>query len=403
MKLRPATLILTLLLVGLPAGAQSVGEIVDQLELRRYYLDQGVEAPVNDMEQLVTAYPQVSFVALGDEWEEGADALAADLLAILGDGTYFVRTPEEIGTVSSEYDDAALNAALDVVVATSGSDYLIDFEEFAGALEAIPPGGGLPIGWILLVGVGGAVAFFVWRGRRQRTIDSEDRLQEARNEIRSQMDVVANQILAMADDPRIDNHPQAREHFRVASEIFQAAEGRLEGVTNLGALEDLSDDLDLARWELEAGRAVTEGREPPPKPVDEKPPHCFFDPTHGAGTEQAELKTPAGSQQVWVCAADADKLRRGEAPQPRTIPMEGGQIPAPRAPRSHGGMGLDWLDVFSVIVGGMGSGLPYDWSGQRPPTRRSGGRLSFPSRPGGISTPRPSRPARPKGRARRRL
>ena len=403
MKSRLATLVVMLLLVGLPAGAQSVGEIADQLELRRYYLDQGVEASVNDMEELVAAYPDVSFVAMSDEWDEGADALAADLLAILGEGTFFVRTPEEIGTVSSEYDDVALNAALDEVVATSSSNYKTDFEEFAGALEATPTGGGLPIGWILLVGVGGAIAYFIWRGRRLRAIDSEDRLEEAQVEIRSQMDVVANQILARADDPRVDNHPQAREHFRVASEIFQAAEGRLVGVTNLGALEDLSDDLDQARWELEAGRALTEGREPPPKPDDEKPPHCFFDPTHGAGIEQAELQTPAGSQQVWVCAGDAEKLRRGEAPQPRTIPMGGGQIPAPRAPRSHGGMGLDWLDVFSVIVGGMGSGLPYDWSGQRPPARRSRGGLSFPSRPGGTSTPRPARRARPKGRARRRL
>jgi hypothetical protein len=104
---------------------------------------------------------------------------------------------------------------------------------------------------------------------------------------------------------------------------------------------------------------------------------------------------------VWVCAADADKLRRGEAPAPRTIPMGPGQVPAPQAPRSHGGMGLDWLDVFSVIVGGMGNGVPYDWGGSRPRTQRSPIRL--PSRSGSFgraSIPRPSS-ARPKGRARR--
>jgi hypothetical protein len=141
----------------------------------------------------------------------------------------------------------------------------------------------------------------------------------------------------------------------------------------------------------------------PAPPETEKPPACFFDPTHGAGTEEAELKTAAGSQKVWVCAADAEKLRRGEAPTPRTIPMGPGQVPAPQAPRSHGGMGLDWLDVFSVIVGGMGNGVPYDWGGSRPRTQRFPIRL--PSRsgsPGQASAPRsPARASRPKGRARR--
>ena len=46
-----------------------------------------------------------------------------------------------------------------------------------------------------------------------------------------------------------------------------------------------------------------EGRSPPPAPVDDKPEHCFFDPTHGAGVEAAELKTPAGTRKVMVCRA----------------------------------------------------------------------------------------------------
>ena len=86
----------------------------------------------------------------------------------------------------------------------------------------------------------------------------------------------------------------------------------------------------------------------------QKPEHCFFDPTHGAGVEEAELKTPAGVRKVMVCRADAEKLRRGEAPVPRDLPMGPQRVPAPQAPRSAGGSGLDWLDVFSVIVGGMG-------------------------------------------------
>ena len=170
------------------------------------------------------------------------------------------------------------------------------------------------------------------------------------------MDVIADQIVKLADDPRAEQKPEALNHYRTASETFAGAESRLAAATTPAALEDLSDDLDRARWDLEATTALMEGREPPPAPVDEKPEHCFFDPTHGAGVEVARLQTPAGTRKVMVCRADAEKLRRGEAPVPRELPMGPQRVPAPQAPRSAGGSGLDWLDVFSVIVGGMGQG-----------------------------------------------
>jgi hypothetical protein len=99
---------------------------------------------------------------------------------------------------------------------------------------------------------------------------------------------------------------------------------------------------------------------------------------------------------VMVCEADAEKLRRGQSPEARQIPYESQPVPAPQAPRTHGGLGMDWLDVFSIVVGGMGRGLPYDWSSGRRPGRRGGG-LGLPSRPRGRgSTARSSR-----GRGRR--
>ncbi|MGQ0849443.1 MAG: hypothetical protein ACT4OP_10050, partial [Actinomycetota bacterium] len=145
--------------------------------------------------------------------------------------------------------------------------------------------------------------------------------------------------------------------------------------TTLSQLEALSDDLDRARWELEATAALIEGRPAPPEPSAEAPSHCFFDPTHGAGVEEAVLDTPAGKRTVMVCAADAEKLRRGEAPEPRRIPMGADAYPAPQVPRSGGGSGLDWLDVFSILVGGMGQGMPYDWG---PGPRRQRGRMGVP-------------------------
>ena len=394
--------------VVVPAYGQSVDEIADELGFRQYYIDEGAPISVNEIERLVGAHPDVYFVALAGP-VAGADQLAASLLESVGTGTVVVLSPDEVGAVSSEFDDASLSSALDVMVAREDA-YSVEFDQFAGALPGAGPSpvdqGGFPWLAVIIIGVVGLVGFTLWRSGRRQKAAQASRLEEARAEIRQQMDVIADQIVKLADDPRADKSPEALGHYRSASETFSQAEGRLAAAATLAALEDLSDDLDRARWDLEATTALMEGRSPPPAPVDEKPEHCFFDPTHGAGVEEAELKTSAGVRRVMVCREDAEKLRRGEAPVPRDLPMGPQRVPAPQAPRSAGGSGLDWLDVFSVIVGGMGRGVDYNWPRQS--SRRSSGGFGIPfpgrssSRRGGSSSrPSGSSGSRPKGRARR--
>jgi hypothetical protein len=409
--------ILTWSLAALPALAQltgtvSVDQVGDELEFRHYYIEEDAPITVNEMESLVGAHPDVYFVALAEQpISDGADQLAAELLDVVGAGTVIVLSPDEVGAVSSEFDDATLSSALDEMVATEEA-YSVEFDQFAGALPgAGPPAaeeGGFPWLAAIAIGIVGLIGFTVWRSGRRQKEAQVSRLEEARTEIRHQMDVIADQIVKLADDPRTEKSPEVLGHYRAASETFSQAEARLSTATTLAALEDLSDDLDRARWDLEATAALMEGRSPPPAPVDEKPEHCFFDPTHGAGVEEAELKTPAGVRKVMVCRADAEKLRRGEAPVPRDLPMGPQRVPAPQAPRSAGGSGLDWLDVFSVIVGGMGQGVDYSWPRQS--SRRSSGGLGIPfpgrsSRSSGSSSSSSGRSSssgsRPKGRARR--
>ena len=406
----------------LPAGGQAVEEIGDSLELRRYYAAAEAPITVDEMERLVAAHPDLYFVALDETPGAGTDALAADMLELVGGGTVVVLSPDEVGAVSSDYDEGTIGEALDVLVEQEDA-FATEFEQFANALPGADLSpvegeneGGFPWFPVVLAGIVGAVGFTMWRNsRRQKTVQTS-RLEEARTEIRHQMDVIADQIVKLADDPRAEQKPEALNHYRTASETFAEAESRLAAATTITALEDLSDDLDRARWELEAAAALMEGRQPPPVPVDDKPEHCFFDPTHGAGVEVAQLETPAGTRQVMVCRADAEKLRRGEAPVPRDLPMGPTRVPAPQAPRSAGGSGLDWLDVFSVIVGGMGQGVGYNWPRQSSQSsRRSSGNRSsgnwgipFPGRtsssgPGRASRPRSSSSSgsRPRGRARR--
>ena len=393
--MRRALATLTGVVVGLlgvvpPAFGQSIQEIADGVESRRYFIAEGAPISINEIEPLVASHPDFHFVALTETPEVGTDGLAADLLDRVGTGTVVVLSLDEMGAVSSEYDDAALGEALDVVLAEEDL-YAVEFEQFVGVLAGegspVDQGGGFPWLAVFAIGIVGLIGFTVWRGGRRQKQVQASRLEEARTEIRQQMDVIADQIVKLADDPRTERSPEALGHYRAASETFAEAESRLAAAASPDALEDLSDDLDRARWELEATTALMEGRDPPPLPVDQKPEHCFFDPTHGAGVEAAVLKTSIGTRTVMVCRQDAEMLRRGEAPVPREIPMGPQRVPAPQAPRSAGGSGLDWLDVFSVIVGGMGQGVGYNWPRQ---SRRPTGGLGIPF-PGRTSGSRPGR------------
>lgn len=222
--------------------------------------------------------------------------------------------------------------------------------------------------------IGGLVllAWYATRKGKKSALASRDRaITEAKAEIRAQLDAMANTILEITDIVNATTESQDDTYLRQASATFTEADDAYAVASDLRALEALSDRIDEARWQLDAAAAIAHGKPVPPQPVKEQRYVCFFDPTHGNASETAQITTPAGTQTVRVCAADAEKLRRGTQPQPRMIDVGGRRVPAPMAPRSYGGGGFDWLDIFSVFTGG-GTSQNYDWGGSRPSTRSRG-------------------------------
>lgn len=412
-----------MLAVGaVPALAQSVDAIAEELELRGYHVGPGVDASLEEMETLVDRYPGFGFVALDATPQGGSDLLADRLLdAAPSVDTVVVLTADEAGAASSTYGDTALDAAFDAAFATTGDTYRRDFEQVASALGGSPggttssptevsgssstDGGGPSIVWILILGAVGYFGYRMWRNSQDDERAVGRRFNEAKREIEDQVAAVANQILELSDRPDLADHSEATAHFRRASEVFRQAESRLKEASSTAAFAELADDLDDARWELAAAEALLEGRPVPERPADAHPEPCFFDPTHGAGIEEAELSTAAGTRTVKVCLADAERLRNGEHPEPRTVTVEGRSVPAPEAPRTHGGGGMGALDIFSILVGGMGDAAGYRWGGRR---RRSptvfggmGGGFGGGRTRGSASRPRSSGGSRSIGRARR--
>jgi len=413
-------LLLLSLVLFVPAGAAFAADpedVADQVDPRGYYIE-GAAVDFEVMEDLVArvtnSETRFYFVALAADPVEGTDEFAEKVLVRLDQGaTVIVISPGEIGARSDDFSSTELDRAADAAVGDADRSIDADFRVFAESLVAVSvgttastsglttttissatggsSGGGGSGALIFLAIVIGVIALVVLATRRsakQTRQAAGRRLEEAKEEIRGQLDVIANEILDLADKVTLSERDQAEEYFRIASATYQQALDQLEGATNLAELERLSDQLDTTRWQLEAAEAVVEGRPIPPEPED-RPNSCFFDPTHRAGVEEAKIDTMAGSKVVSVCRDCAAKLRRGEQPKPRDIMVGGRAVPAPMAPRSHGGGGFDWMGAVAIILSGLAQGASYDFG--RRPRRPSGlGGLIFPSSGGSRSSSRSS-------------
>jgi hypothetical protein len=305
--------------------------------------------------------------------------VADRVLDVAGTGTALVLSPGFVGYRSTVYSDEALDRA---DRAADGEDDDVSYvEAFTRSLRDDSSGsgssGGGVSGTLILVGlfVIGIPLLLTWvsRSRRPRVPTPEEAaasVAEARAELEGQVAGMADAILELSDRVQVADNPDADARFAEANATYLAVQQELPQLDTAPELEAAADRLDRARWQIEATRAALEGRPPPPEPV-EGPSSCFFDPTHGAGVERAELNTGGQTRSVLVCRVCADLLAKGQAPAPRTIVVGGQEVPAASAPRSYGGGGMGVFDVFSIFTGGgMASG---HWGGYYPGYRRRGG------------------------------
>lgn len=333
-----------------PAG------VIDSVVADQYYaesLSADEEADLRSATLGSDTYVVVLASDVGD-----INAYADRILDQLFDATVLVLTPSEIAAVSNVYDSSAMDDALDASFATFDTDIALGVREFnaslSGAARTSTETGSGGSGWgllLFLAGGGSLVGFLIWRSKRKQEEALAEDLEEARAAVRLQVGSVANDILELSDRVTLAERDEVSSLYAKATATFAGIDKRLESAPGLSEIERLGEDLDEARWQLEVVEAKLDGRVPPAKPID-RPVRCFFDPNHRAGTEEAEIRTPAGQRAVSVCRSCKSQLMRGDQPNTRDIAVGGRQVPAPRAPKSYGGQGIDGLDVFNVIVGG---------------------------------------------------
>ena len=376
--------ILVLFALAMPAHAATPDEVADTVRDQGFFIDDGLPAdPAAISAQVARAGNgglRFWVVLLDEDPSGGAITFADAVLDRLGDGTVLVLSGGGEGMASSVLDQPTMEGALDAGFSAGGGDVGFVTEVVdqlvgapVGAGTSIAPGGsssgeGGGGGFVILLVIVAALVLIVWfvvrRSKKSGERRSAEAIEEARGEIRKQLDAMANQILEISDHVSATSSSEDNRYLQEASATFTEASELFEDAKGLPEVEALSDRLDVARWQLDAAQAVAEGKPVPPKPDPEERHACFFDPTHSGPFEDAELKTSvASARTVRVCSVDAAKLRAGDQPNSRMIEVGGRSVPAASAPRSYGGGGMGAMDVFSVILGGMAQAGTFNWGG----------------------------------------
>ena len=333
---------------------------------------------------VLTGNPGSGAVAFGDA--------VADRLA--NPGAILVITPDEFGVAGEgdHYDEADFDRAIDAADVVGGDADIA--RAFVGALtgtaiagapaEAATPdnaatsgegaaapapaasgGGGFPWGLLLLVG-GGLFLFMVYRRRKQQTAMADQaQVNTARAEIQKQLDAVANDLLDMEDEVRVADRSDIDLLYQTAARTYQEASDALGKAGTAAEFLEITNQLDVAVWQLDSAEALLDGKSPPPKP------------------EPKRLEVPE------------PVTRRPAPPERRPVPRPdsgGGPLQLPPKPsypdggfnrrpsrRSGGGLSPSLIEILI----GLGAGA----LGRR---GRSGGGL-FPRR---TSAPPPRQPTR---------
>jgi hypothetical protein len=231
-------------------------------------------------------------------------------------------------------------------------------------------GGGGGIGALGLLGVvvvGGGLLVGT-RLRRQRR-EQAAQLEEVRANVREDVVELGEEIRALDLDVQMPGASEdAKRDYEQALGAYERASGAVDRARTPQDLEPVGAAAEEGRYAMASARARLDGREPP-----ERTPPCFFDPRHGPSAREVEWSPPWGEPRpVPACEADAQRVERGEDPDPREVTVGGRRVPywnagpvyAPYMGGFFGGGLLPGIFLGSLLGGGMFGGGYGGWGGE---------------------------------------
>ena len=288
---------LVVLLGAAGALAASASDVADEVSQTGFHLEGNVSITTSDASAVVTAArnngSRFYLIVLQDA-PPGGDTTFAE--AVLDDlnvdgGTVLVLSQDDVGWVTDNdvVTEADMDAAFSYANDQGGNDadyaaaFVVGlFGAQAPATTAASPattaaassssagssGGGSGIVWFLvfIVGVGLLLFWLVRRGNKQSANAAAEQIAKARAAVQKQVDAIANDILDMEDEVRVADNQEVHQLYDQASETYRTLEDRLQQADTPQELVDISNDLDVAIWQLDCAEAVLDGKPKPPKP-----------------------------------------------------------------------------------------------------------------------------------------
>ena len=327
------------------AGGSAVDRAADELRSDPVYVHPDAERSLDaDQEQALE-----DRIADGDAGPVYVAVLPADASAETGGsagglvqalyealdrpGTYAVVAGDSFRAGSTVLDDGRAGELASQALDDKGDDTAAVLGDFVGLVAAerngeapgsdgsADDGGGFP--WLFALLAGGAAVFFLLRRRRRREEQAEQ-VQAVRAEANADLLALGDDIRALdlaVELPEAD--AEGRAAYGRALDHYERAGRALDRARRADELEPVAAELDRGRYEMEVAKALLAGRTPPERRVP-----CFFDPRHGPSVDDVEWSPPGGGPRpVPVCAADRERLARGEEPAHREVSLGGRRMP----------------------------------------------------------------------------
>ncbi len=276
--------------------AAEISQVGDDAATTGYYLDGGATISDGDATEIVTAArnngSRFYLVVLNDTPLGGNTAFAEAVFEDLGidSGTILVLSPEDIGWLSDNegFTETDMEGAFEFANTEGGNDaeyaanfvvglagVTVDASEAPATTAAATSaaatessGGGSGFLWVIVIFGGlGLLIFFMMRRSSKQTVNAAaEQMTKARAAVQKQVDAVANDILDMEDEVRVADNPEVDEFYNTASETYRAVPDKLQKAETPQQLVGLSNDLDVAIWQLDSAEAILDGKPKPPRP-----------------------------------------------------------------------------------------------------------------------------------------
>jgi len=262
--------------------AATPDDVVPSLQANGYYIESGSNATEQVVSEAVfngrSAGGRLYIVVLADEPPGGATTFADSTLDLLVDGYVLVVAPETVGYSGdgTAWTADEMNAAVDASLGGGSDDEVVDLFVLSLTRETTPQpteqppvdapsGGGISILWLVVIGVV-VVGVFVYASNRGKTRREESRMTHVKDLAKQKLNEVANDILEMEDEVSTSGNADVSAHYQRASALYSEATEANDRAQTVQEMMKVSEQLDLAIWELDCAEAILDGKPVPPKP-----------------------------------------------------------------------------------------------------------------------------------------